>query len=392
MEKTTSLKREVISLLIHGENITISAIAEQLGCTAPTVIKYVNELGEAGLIERTGKLASAHGRKASVYAIRNDAAYFVGVTPRQNELTLAMMDYSGNVVMSKHIPGAPENTAESLELICANVDTFIRESGIPADKVKRICFGLSGRVNKSTGESFSWFNIENHDEPLADWLTARLGIPSIIDNDTRCMAYGELTCAIKDRFKNFLFVNAGWGIGLSIITNGEIYYGMNGYCGEIGHTNVYNNEIICHCGKKGCLETEVSGRALCHQLKALVGKGHSSILSSRINANEDITELDIIEAAHNDDQLCIELIERVGTELGRQIANLINIFNPEALILGGTLSSAGDIFVESVKIAARRYCLRLLYKDVKIIVSSLGKEGGILGCCLVARESHLSSL
>ena len=156
--------------------------------------------------------------------------------------------------------------------------------------------------------------------------------------------------------KDIIFVNVSWGVGIGIIIDGKVYTGKSGFSGEFGHVNAYDNEIICHCGKKGCLETEASGSALHRILLERIKSGESSILSTRISGEEDPITLDeIITAVNKEDLLCIEIVEEIGQKLGKQIAGLINIFNPELVIIGGTLSLTGDYITQPIKTAVRKY-------------------------------------
>lgn len=174
--------------------------------------------------------------------------------------------------------------------------------------------------------------------------------------------------------------------GMSIISEGHMYYGADGYAGELGHTNVYDNQVICHCGKKGCLETEISGRALSRKIREAFAESKTSILSPK----EEIDDYSIIDAVNKEDTLCIDLIEQAGAEMGRQIANLINIFNPEAVVVGGSLLGAGDFYFQPLIQAVRKYSLRLLNKNVKILKSTLGERAGVRGACLLARKNYVS--
>ncbi len=201
------------------------------------------------------------------------------------------------------------------------------------------------------------------------------------------MAYGEFLQGVVNGEKNILYINLSWGLGLGIILNGEIYGGKSGFAGELGHVNVFDNEIICHCGKKGCLETEVSGSALYRMLVERIQAGQSSVIT------HDITQLpphealnDIVDAINNEDLLCIELLEEIGQKLGRQIAGLINIFNPEIVVIGGVLSATGDNILQPVKSAVRKYSLNLVNKDSKIVCSRLHEKAGIIGACMMARR------
>ncbi len=213
-----------------------------------------------------------------------------------------------------------------------------------------------------------------------------------IDNDTRAMTYGEYMQGCVKGEKDIIFVNVSWGVGIGIIIDGKVYTGKSGFSGEFGHVNAYDNEIICHCGKKGCLETEASGSALHRILLERIQSGESSILSTRISGEEDPITLDeIITAVNKEDLLCIEIVEEIGQKLGKQIAGLINIFNPELVIIGGTVSLTGDYITQPIKTAVRKYSLNLVNKDSAIITSKLKDKAGIVGACMLARSRMFES-
>ena len=212
------------------------------------------------------------------------------------------------------------------------------------------------------------------------------------DNDTRAMTYGEYMKGCVKGEKDIIFVNVSWGLGIGIIIDGKIYTGKSGFSGEFGHTNVFDNEIICHCGKKGCLETEASGSALHRILIERIQKGESSVLSNRILAKENPLTLDeIIATVNKEDPLCIEIVEEIGQKLGKQIAGLINIFNPELVIIGGTLSLTDDYITQPIKTAVRKYSLNLVNKDSAIATSKLKDKAGIIGACMLARSRMFES-
>jgi len=380
-------ERTILTTLIESGAQPISLIAGRTGMSVPTVAKYISSLSDNGLVKCSGRTGGDRGRQAALYAVDGKAAYFVGADPKQTVLSLAMMDLAGSVIAEREIPYEFSNTPETMETICENIGRFISDSEIPRERIAGVSVNLSGRVNPRTGHSYSIFHFEDQDEPLSVTLSERLGFPTSVDNDTRAMALGELALCVGDRFSDFLFINAGWGIGMSIIMGGKIYYGKDGYCGELGHTNVFDNEKMCHCGKKGCLETEVSGKALCEQMRRRIAQGEAS----RLGKAERISERDIVRAANGEDPLSIELLERSGSLLGKQIANLINIFNPEAVIIGGTLAAAGDYFLQPIIQSVRRYALKLMFKNTKILQSTLGEKAGVTGACLRAREEFLGS-
>ena len=151
-------------------------------------------------------------------------------------------------------------------------------------------------------------------------------------------------------------------------------------------TNVFDNEIICRCGKKGCLQTEVSGEALHRVLCERVRAGQSSILSERILSGKTPLMLDeIIAATNKEDVLCIELVEEIGRKLGRYLAGLINLMNPELVVIGGTLALTGDYVLQPVKSAVRKYSLNLVSRDSAIVLSKLQDKAGVVGACMLSR-------
>jgi len=190
--------------------------------------------------------------------------------------------------------------------------------------------------------------------------------------------------------KNVLFVNIDYGLGLGILIDGKVYYGKSGFSGEFGHIPLFDNEIICHCGKKGCLETEASGRALLRMFSKKIQDGSVSNIVQETTDAENLTIADIIEGTRQEDVLAIELISKIGYNLGRGIAVLINLYNPELVVLGGSLTATGDYLYLTTKIALNKYSLSLVNSDSKLSVSRLKEKAGIIGSALIARKRVLS--
>jgi predicted NBD/HSP70 family sugar kinase len=200
------------------------------------------------------------------------------------------------------------------------------------------------------------------------------------------MAFGEFCCGAVSHEKNVLFVNMDYGIGVGILIDGKVYYGKSGFSGELGHIPFFNNEILCHCGKKGCLETEASGSALVRLIKERIRSGSTSQLLQIFTDEEQIRLQDIVQAAQNDDVLAIELIAQVGEKIGKGLAVLINIFNPELVILGGTLAQTGDYIRLPLKSALNKYSLSLVNNDSQLKLTKLGEKAGVIGGCLMAKN------
>ena len=286
--------------------------------------------------------------------------------------------------LKMNIPYKFENSKEGMNNLCHLILSFINKLNIDKEKILNINVNVSGRVNPESGYSFSQFNFE--ERPLADVLAEKIGYKVTIDNDTRAMTYGEYMQGCVKGEKDIIFVNVSWGLGIGIIIDGKIYNGKSGFSGEFGHISTYDNEIICHCGKKGCLETEASGSALYRIFLEHIQNGESSIISVRNIQDHPLTLDEIIAAVNKEDVLCIEIVEEIGQKLGKQIAGLINIFNPELVIIGGTLSLTGDYLTQPIKTAVRKYSLNLVNKDSIILTSKLKDKAGIVGACMLARS------
>lgn len=384
--KNALVKKKIITHYIYNGPSTITNLSKELDLSVPTVTKFINEMCEEGYLQEYGKQGSNSGRRPFLYGLDAESAYFIGVDIKQYAINIGLMNFKGDIVYSKmDIPYSSGNTPANLDELCRQISKFIKRVNIKKEKILNININISGRVNPYSGYSHSWFNFE--ERPLAEVITEKLEHAVTIDNDTRAMTYGEFLQGNIHGEKNILFINMSWGLGSGIIINGEIYTGKSGFSGELGHIPAYNNEIICHCGKKGCLETETSGSALHRILLERIANGEESILSARSKEPEKPLTLDeIIEAINKEDLLCIEILEEIGQKIGKHIAGMINLFNPELVIIGGTLSQTGDYILQPIKSAVRKYSLNLVNQDSTIVLSKLKEKAGVIGACLLARS------
>lgn len=383
--KNALLKKKIITYYIYNGSSTIPDLARELDLSVPTVTKFVGEMCEDGYIDDYGKLETNGGRHPNIYGLNPKSGYFIGVDIKKFAINIGLINFKGDMAELKmNIPYNLENSPEGMCKLCELILNFIKDLPIDKDKILNINVNISGRVNPESGYSFSQFNFE--ERPLADVLSEKIGYPVTIDNDTRAMTYGEYMqgCVVGE--KNLIFVNVSWGLGIGIVIDRKIYKGKSGFAGEFGHVNTFDNEIICHCGKKGCLETEASGSALHRILLKRIHSGESSILSNRINDKNPITLDEIIAAVNKEDVLCIEIVEEIGHKLGKQIAGLINLFNPELVIIGGTLSLTGDYITQPIKTSIRKYSLNLVNKDSVVTTSKLEDRAGVVGACMLARS------
>ncbi|MDR2954148.1 MAG: ROK family transcriptional regulator [Prevotella sp.] len=388
--KNALIKKRIINYYIHNGASTITDLSKEVDMSIPTVTKFISEMCEEGFINDYGKLETTGGRHPNLYGLNPQSGYFVGVDMKQSGINIGLINFKGDMVdMEMGIPYSFENTPEAMDLLCQIILGFIEKQNIDKNKILNIDLNISGRVNPESGYSYSVFFFE--ERPLTDILHEKLGYPVSIDNDTRAMTYGEYMAGCVTNEKNILFVNVSWGLAIGIIIDSKIYTGKSGFSGEFGHVKTYDNEIICHCGKKGCLETEASGLAMHRRLIEQVNAGETTLLSNKIKKEGKVTLDDIIDAVLKEDVLCISLVEEIGQKLGEKIAGLINIFNPEMVIIGGTVSVVEDYIMEPIKTSIRKYSLNLVSKDSTIIVSKLKDKAGVVGACMLSRSRVFES-
>ena len=206
------------------------------------------------------------------------------------------------------------------------------------------------------------------------------------------MTYGEyLGDGLKE--KNMLFVNVSWGLGMGMILDGHLYYGTSGYSGEFGHFPLLDNGQMCRCGKIGCMETGASGSALVRMISEKLASGRASSLApifkeaGRVNLNEVFT------AIRSEDILAIEMVEKIGTNLGKGLAGLINIFNPELVVIGGKVAvAAGDYLMLPIRTAIKRHVLNIANRDTSIKLTQLKQQAAPYGASLLVRSRMLGML
>ncbi len=386
--RSASLKKDIICYYINNGDDTLADLGKELNFSVPTVTKMVGELIEDGIVMDFGKMETPGGRRPNIYGLNQSSGYFIGVDISQKRVHIGLINFKGDLIDEQmDISFEEAHPHERFERLCEIIEDFMSHTVVPRDKILSIGINISGRVNPQTGHSYSFFYFD--ERPLTEMFEEKLGIDVSIDNDSRAMAYGEYIKGRVQAEKNIIYVNVGWGLGLGIIVNGQLYYGKSGFSGEFGHITAFENEILCHCGKKGCLETEASGSALYRKFLEKLHNGQSSLLTQQKENEDEITLNDIIDVALQEDILAIELIEEVGNTLGKHVAGLINLFNPELVIIGGTLANAGDYLILPLRSAIKKYSLNLVNKDSSIKVSKLGDKAGLLGASLLARSKFI---
>ncbi len=380
--KNNTIKRNIIAYMAVNGECTLSELTKELHISVPTITKLVQELIEDNIVNDLGKVETPGGRRPNVFGLANSAIYFVGVNVGRDNMTYVVTDLQNNII--KEVTDTTfelQNRPQCLEKICSNIEDFVENCGIDRSKILGLGVSIVGRVNPETGRSYAYFT--SSEESLRDIIQERVNIRVLLENDTRARCYAEYNFSRSKEENDIIYLHLGRGVAIGIVIDGKLYYGKNGFAGEFGHIPFFDNETICACGKKGCLETEVSGIAIEEKIVKLIKSGVNTILRDKFDRGEQIHINDIIAAAQNDDNLSIELIEEVGEKLGKAVAFLINTFNPETIIVGGNLAAAGDYIMLPLKASTNKYSLNLVYKDTKFRKSKMSENACAWGVAML---------
>lgn len=382
--KNAILKKDIIALCINEGDYSIADLSKELNTSIPTITKLVGELIEEGFLVDMGKQGTNGGRRPSIYGLNPSAGYLVGTEVRRKSISVAVTNFKGQLIeYQEEVPFTLGNSEESFRGLCRHIKDILEKIDVTPENVLAYGFNLSGRVNNQTGYCFSYFIGE--DRPIASFLQEELGRPVFVENDSRAMTYGEYICGAANDEDNMLFINASWGLGMGMISDGKLSYGKSGFSGEIGHFPLLDNNQICHCGKIGCLETGASGSAIHRIFIEKMNAGRASLLNDKAEISLD----DILNAVNEEDVLAIEVVEEIGTVLGKAIAGLINIFNPELVVIGGSVSKVKEYLLLPVKSAIQKHSLNMVNKDTTIKLSKLGEKAGPIGACMLSRSKLL---
>ena len=389
--KNSLLKKTILYLCIeHGEH-SIAAISEAIGASVPTATKLIGELMSEGFMVDLGKSGTSGGRRPSIYGLNPDAGYFIGVDVRNTHASIAVTDFKGGLIHFRNdIPFRMEANEAVVHQMASTIREYLDREGVDWNKIMGLGLSIPGRVNPVTGYSNS-YSFDSH-RPISQILQEDLNIHVVLENDSRAMTYGEyLGGGLKE--KNMLFVNVSWGLGMGMILDGHLYYGTSGYSGEFGHFPLLNNGQMCRCGKVGCLETGSSGSALVRMIGQSLSAGRASSLAAKYKTDGSVNLNDIIAAIKSEDILAIETVEELGTNLGKGLAGLINIFNPQLVVIGGKVAiAAGDYLMLPIRTAIKRHVLNIANQDTSIKLTQLKQKAAPIGAALLVRGRMLGIL
>ncbi|MFB1098710.1 ROK family protein [Terribacillus sp. JSM ZJ617] len=372
-------KSLVLQTIQEYTPISRADIANKTGLNKGTVSSQVSELLAEDLILESGPGVSSGGRRPVMLLFNHLAGYSIGVDIGVNYILGILTDLQGNITNEK-ITHFNDLSYEEIQIqLNMIIDSLLLSMPPSSYGLVGIGVGVPGTVS-TEGEILLAPNLNWRNKDLKGFLEEKYDVPVLIENEANAGAYGEKKFGAGQSSDNLIYISVGIGIGVGLILNGELYKGHNGFSGELGHMTIEVDGPLCRCGNQGCWELYASEKAL---LNSAAEKGIRPAEGQKLSL-EMLNEL-----AEGGDPVSINIFQEIGNYLGIGINNIINIFNPEQIIVGNRLASSGNLLRESIK-EKQKQMLRTHQKDLNICFSQLSRYSAALGASAYASENFLA--
>ena len=378
MQKTGNLKliqelnRSIILRTIrHYGPISRSEIAKKNKISPTTVTAAVKELIYQGLVYEDGVGVSTGGRKPVLVRFSSDSKFIIAVAITNSSIKIAEMNLEAKVRRQKIFPVYNLTGKLVIDYLLKSIGQFLEEY---SDLTK--CIGISiispGIIDVEKGIIYENTKLKLKNIPLKEMVEKQFKLKTWLENDANAIALAEKRFGAYRKFKNLIYITISDGVGAGIIVNGSIFRGRRGGAGEVGHTSIDRNGIPCDCGNTGCLENYVSWPTICSKVLSSVVQGKYTMMSELVKGDiSRITPSIFRDALKKDDQLAKEIMKDTAAYLATGIINLVNLLNPDIIILGGKVAYDNHFLLSQVKKLVFKQALTILTNKLEICSSSL---------------------
>ncbi|QGY43825.1 ROK family protein [Maribellus comscasis] len=383
--KKISHKKQILRAIYFDGSLSNSELSKIVKLSTPKINSLLIELIDDGLVKDLGRGDSSGGRRPNIYGLVEDGFYVVGITINIKRTIISIFNASNEEVSGPHyFPIKVHSDIGIFNEVNKALEKVVNESNILREKILVAGIELPGLINEKKGVNKTYFP---HIPDLYEELHKIFGIPVYFNHDSKLRTFAEQHFGLAKNKKNVLMLQADWGLGLGIIVSGKLYNGKSGFSGEFGHLPIVDNGELCSCGKKGCLETIASATAIARMAKQGIKDGNSSLILELVDGETDKIEIsNVIQAANSGDQFAISLFTDVGYWLGRGMVYLIQIFNPELIIVSGKVAEASQFILAPIQQAIQTFSNRDISNDTEIKFSELGAKAGTMGAAAYALE------
>lgn len=370
----------VLDLVRRQGPLTRLAIKQQLGLGRATADLRVDGLAGAGLLIEAETGPSTGGRAPRTYRFAAEAGVVLAAVIGTENFFAGVTTLDGRI-LARRSGSFPlrESPERVLGLVVDALEDALASSAVPKSSVWGVGMGLSGPVEFSTGLPVSPLSLPGWNHfPVRRYLEDALGVMCLVDNDANLMALGELRCGVAKSTQHMIFVYVATGVGVGLVSRGDLHRGAAGGAGDIGHLQVVDDPYFtCVCGNFGCLSASAGGLGLEHRMRRASGESHLDLES--VGSGDSLHYREVLQAADRGDRAALGILSDAARLLGETVSTLVNIFNPEIVVLGGPISTGHEIVEARVREVVYQRSLPIATKQLTIATTSLGRDAGLAG-------------
>jgi glucokinase-like ROK family protein len=365
--------------------ISRAGLAQQLLLSRAAVTAIVNDLLQSGAIREAESRTANGGRPPIILEINPGGGHVAGVDMGAAHLGIIVANFTAQVLAEADVPF---DIAQGPQACLAQADellrTLLKKAGIPLERLLAIGVGVPGPVQSEAGTVIAPPIMPGWDRyPIRERLEEIWACPVSLNNDAELGALGEWAYGAGRAARNLAYIKVGTGVGAGLLLDGQIYRGSTGSAGEIGHLTIDENGLLCNCGNRGCLETLTGGQAIARQAQEAVRSGRRTQMAE-VQPVESLSAMHVADAAQRGDHLAQQILSKAGGHLGVALAGLVNLFNPNMVVVGGGVAQIGDLFLEPVRQAVHKRSLPAAAQAVRISTALLGRRSSSMGAVVQA--------
>lgn len=382
--------RAILLALLRHEHISRVHLAKLTGLSTTTITNLITELLEQGIVVEEGaerlKQRRGAGRPRMALRLVPEARYAIGVHIGVGSVRVAITDLRANIVKALSLAHPLDHSAKAVLAETAQlIQQIIDQTGVNRGDIIGVGVGASGLVDPTLGVNLTAPNLGWRNVNIKERLASQLGLPVCIDNNVRAMALGEALFGPAQHVRSLAFVYARIGVGAGFVVDGQLYWGSGAGAGEIGHTTIVpNGGAVCRCGNTGCLETLVSEPAIMELARALVRQEPRGVLATHFQQVEHPGIEQVFAAARAGDVSTQTLLAERARYMGIALANLVNVLNPQLILLGGIFAQGHDLLLPAIEATVRQRAFANLGEHVRLQPTSFGPNAGMIGGAALA--------
>jgi N-acetylglucosamine repressor len=391
---------EILGILRRNGPISRPDIAKEMGINVVTISNYIDDFIKNHLVYEKEFDVSEGGRRPLLLDINSRGGYIIGAGLNLTNMVGLLVDLKGNIITKTQIARPQASVKEITECLLEIIREILRRSKEYAENIRGIGVGIAGLVNKKDG-SVHWPQKMDHyytyasvDLPLKDLIEKEFNLPTLVDNDATCACFGEHWLDLERGIKNVIYMFSGVGCGIMI--NGEVYTGANGYAGEVA---IYNykeqDQFSCDAGNGCFIKRWETDLGITSDVKAVLADDKDGAARFLKLTAANINNLDlksVFIAARAKDPIAIDALQRAARRLGIKIASLVNLLNPQVVVIGGGIEEAGEDFLNKVNSTVRDWAFRETTEELKIVYSQLRENAVALGAASLVMQKMFAQL